>query len=69
MPSAQVDGGGGALLERIGAAIRRDGPMPVDRYMQMCLGDPELGYWQRAASIGARGREPTAPRSPRAGPS
>jgi SAM-dependent MidA family methyltransferase len=61
MPSARVEGRDGALLERIGKAIRRDGPMPVDRYMQMCLGDPELGYWQRAGTIGAGGDFITAP--------
>jgi NADH dehydrogenase [ubiquinone] 1 alpha subcomplex assembly factor 7 len=35
--------------------------MPIDRYMQACLADPEHGYWQRAATIGANGDFTTAP--------
>jgi SAM-dependent MidA family methyltransferase len=49
------------LLERLREAIARDGPMPIDRYMQACLADPEHGYWQRTASIGAGGDFITAP--------
>jgi SAM-dependent MidA family methyltransferase len=51
----------GALRERLRETIARDGPMPVDRYMRACLGDPEHGYWQRAATIGGRGDFVTAP--------
>jgi NADH dehydrogenase [ubiquinone] 1 alpha subcomplex assembly factor 7 len=60
MPSTPADGGS-PLLKRLREAIARDGPMPVDRYMQACLADPEHGYWQRAASIGAEGDFVTAP--------
>jgi SAM-dependent MidA family methyltransferase len=36
------------LRERIAEEIRRDGPMPFSRYMQLCLYEPELGYYSRA---------------------
>jgi SAM-dependent MidA family methyltransferase len=61
MSSAPADSGSGALLQRLRERIGRDGPMPVDCYMQACVGDPEHGYWQRAATIGARGDFITAP--------
>ena len=50
-----------ALLARLRELIRRDGPMPVDRYMRLCQADPDEGYWQRASSIGAGGDFITAP--------
>lgn len=49
------------LLERIKGEIRRDGPMPVARYMALCTADPLDGYWQRAATIGSAGDFITAP--------
>lgn len=55
MPNVQADLGPNALLERLRRRIDRDGPMPIDRYMEACLGDPEHGYWQKAATIGAGG--------------
>jgi NADH dehydrogenase [ubiquinone] 1 alpha subcomplex assembly factor 7 len=61
MSPAPADEDGEALLEALREAIRRDGPMPVDRYMQLCLGDPEHGYWRRGGSIGAAGDFITAP--------
>jgi SAM-dependent MidA family methyltransferase len=61
MPTVQADGGAGTLLARLAERIRRDGPMPVDRYMQACLDDPEHGFWQRANTIGAGGDFITAP--------
>ena len=36
------------LRRRIADEIRRLGPMPFSRYMQMCLYEPELGYYSRA---------------------
>src|SRR5262245_34320037 len=60
MPSTPADGGR-PLLQRLRETIARDGPMPVDRYVQACLADPEDGYWQRPASIGAEGDFVTAP--------
>ncbi|MFI5116005.1 MAG: class I SAM-dependent methyltransferase [Terriglobales bacterium] len=35
------------LRRRIADEIRRHGPMPFSRYMQMCLYEPELGYYSR----------------------
>jgi SAM-dependent MidA family methyltransferase len=35
------------LRRRIADEIRRNGPMPFSRYMQMCLYEPELGYYSR----------------------
>jgi SAM-dependent MidA family methyltransferase len=61
MPSDRPDAAPGTLIERIRDAIRRNGPMPVDQYMQMCLGDPYEGYWQRDGTIGAAGDFITAP--------
>jgi SAM-dependent MidA family methyltransferase len=36
------------LRRRIADEIRRNGPMPFSRYMQMCLYEPELGYYSRS---------------------
>jgi len=36
-----------SLRERIAQEIRRDGPIPFSRYMQLCLYEPELGYYSR----------------------
>jgi SAM-dependent MidA family methyltransferase len=37
------------LREQIEREIRERGPMPFSRYMEMCLYDPELGYYSRSA--------------------
>jgi SAM-dependent MidA family methyltransferase len=37
-----------SLRERIAEEIRRDGPIPFSRYMELCLYEPELGYYSRA---------------------
>jgi SAM-dependent MidA family methyltransferase len=37
------------LREKIEQEIRERGPIPFSRYMQMCLYDPELGYYARNA--------------------
>ena len=37
------------LRQFIADEIRRDGPMPFSRYMELCLYHPELGYYSRAA--------------------
>lgn len=37
------------LRERIAAEIREHGPIPFSRYMELCLYEPELGYYSRAA--------------------
>lgn len=38
------------LRRKIEAEIREHGPIPFSRYMEMCLYDPELGYYSRNAS-------------------
>ena len=37
------------LRQRIEQEIRRHGPIPFSRYMELCLYDPELGYYSRSA--------------------
>jgi SAM-dependent MidA family methyltransferase len=36
------------LRERIADEIRRRGPIPFSRYMELCLYEPELGYYSQA---------------------
>src|SRR5580704_7937557 len=38
---------GTTLRERIADEIRRKGPIPFSRYMELCLYEPELGYYSR----------------------
>jgi SAM-dependent MidA family methyltransferase len=49
--SDDVDKGGASwgprLRERIADEIRRNGPIPFSRYMELCLYEPELGYYSR----------------------
>jgi len=35
------------LRERIVDEIHRNGPIPFSRYMELCLYEPELGYYSR----------------------
>lgn len=49
------------LETRIRAEIAATGPMRLDRYMDVCLGDPEHGYYAAGAPIGAAGDFTTAP--------
>ncbi|HEY6770298.1 MAG TPA: SAM-dependent methyltransferase [Candidatus Sulfotelmatobacter sp.] len=37
------------LRRKIEQAIRKHGPIPFSRYMELCLYDPELGYYSRNA--------------------
>jgi SAM-dependent MidA family methyltransferase len=37
------------LRQKIEQEIREHGPIPFSRYMEMCLYDPELGYYSRSA--------------------
>jgi SAM-dependent MidA family methyltransferase len=39
-----------ALREKIEREIREHGPIPFSRYMELCLYDPELGYYSRKAA-------------------
>lgn len=59
--SAPADDDGAALLALLRETIRRDGPIGVERYMQMCLADPVHGYWAKPRTIGAGGDFITAP--------
>ncbi|MGB9256097.1 MAG: SAM-dependent methyltransferase [Candidatus Korobacteraceae bacterium] len=38
----------GSLRKRIADGISRNGPIPFSRYMELCLYEPELGYYSRA---------------------
>src|SRR5262245_47951167 len=49
------------LLALLRDHIRREGPLRLDTYMQMCLADPNHGYWSKAQPIGAAGDFITAP--------
>jgi SAM-dependent MidA family methyltransferase len=51
----------GPLVARLRARIARDGPLPVDGFMQACLEDAQGGYWHKRHSIGAGGDFITAP--------
>lgn len=41
--------------------IARDGPMPIDQWMSICLGDPDHGYYTTGQPFGAQGDFTTAP--------
>ncbi len=49
------------LEEIIAAMIEAEGPMPVDRYMALCLGYPQLGYYMTRDPFGASGDFTTSP--------
>ena len=49
------------LEERIREEIRRDGPISVERYMALCLFDPNFGYYTSREPFGADGDFTTAP--------
>ena len=50
-----------ALAEEIRERIRRDGPISVATYMELCLHHPSHGYYRRGRPIGAAGDFITAP--------
>ena len=41
--------------------IAEHGPLPIDRYMALCLGHPQLGYYMTRDPFGATGDFTTAP--------
>ena len=43
------------LRQQIEHAIREHGPMRFSRYMDLCLYDPELGYYSRKAEQFGKG--------------
>lgn len=50
-----------ALAAEIRQRIRREGPISVATYMELCLSHPTLGYYRRARPLGAEGDFVTAP--------
>ena len=50
-----------ALAEEIRERIRRDGPINIATYMELCLHHPAHGYYRRGRPIGAAGDFVTAP--------
>jgi SAM-dependent MidA family methyltransferase len=53
------------LLTEIRKLIKSSGPMPVWRYMQMCLMHPQHGYYVSRDPLGARAISPPRPKSAR----
>jgi SAM-dependent MidA family methyltransferase len=51
----------GPLETEIRRRIAAAGPMPVDKYMALCLADPDYGYYITRDPLGARGDFITAP--------
>jgi NADH dehydrogenase [ubiquinone] 1 alpha subcomplex assembly factor 7 len=49
------------LADVISGMIATEGPMPLDRYMALCLGHPTLGYYMTRDPLGAAGDFTTAP--------
>ena len=49
------------LEKEIRRRIAVAGPMPVDEYMELCLGHPDNGYYMTRDPLGARGDFITAP--------
>ncbi len=50
-----------AFEREIRAIIEAEGPMPVSRYMALCLSDPRHGYYTTRDPLGAAGDFTTAP--------
>lgn len=50
-----------ALAEEIARLIRHEGPLGIDRYMALCLGHPQHGYYMTRDPFGAGGDFITAP--------
>jgi SAM-dependent MidA family methyltransferase len=49
------------LRTRIADLIRAGGPIGIDRFMELALGDPEFGYYRTRDPLGAGGDFITAP--------
>ncbi len=50
-----------ALKAELIRLIREEGPLPVSRYMALCLGHPRHGYYMTRDPLGATGDFTTAP--------
>ena len=59
--AAQTRQGMTPLAHELRAMIEADGPMPVARYMALCLGHPQHGYYTTRDPLGAAGDFTTAP--------
>lgn len=49
------------LYQKLVALIEAEGPISIERYMALCLGDPEHGYYMTRDPFGKRGDFTTAP--------
>ena len=49
------------MIEFLKELIATEGPLPVDRYMALCLGHPKFGYYMSRDPFGAAGDFTTAP--------
>ncbi len=49
------------LQSILSETIQRDGPMPVDQWMSLCLSDPDHGYYTTRQPFGKHGDFTTAP--------
>jgi NADH dehydrogenase [ubiquinone] 1 alpha subcomplex assembly factor 7 len=49
------------LAEIIAGMIAQEGPMPLDRFMTLCLSHPQHGYYMTRDPLGASGDFTTAP--------
>jgi NADH dehydrogenase [ubiquinone] 1 alpha subcomplex assembly factor 7 len=49
------------LYKKLVTMIESEGPISIERYMTMCLGDPEHGYYMTRDPFGTRGDFTTAP--------
>jgi SAM-dependent MidA family methyltransferase len=61
MPSTKDEPRDSPLLAVLRERILREGPLSLDAFMQICMSDPEHGYWCTRRSIGAEGDFTTAP--------
>lgn len=52
---------GTPLADELKRLIAAEGPLPVDRYMALCLGHPRHGYYMRRDPLGRSGDFTTAP--------
>ncbi len=50
-----------ALESLLRTVIETEGPLPLDRYMELCLGHPQHGYYMTHDPLGSRGDFTTAP--------
>lgn len=49
------------LYHKLVTLIESEGPISIERYMALCLGDPEHGYYMTRDPFGTRGDFTTAP--------